>query len=286
MKAKPISAAVGAAITGIDLRKDMDDATFRAVHSAWLDHQVLVFPGQDLSEDDQVRFTAWFGELGQRHRKVASPETGRVSHPGTMLISTIREDGKPIGSLPDGEMMFHSDGAFAKRPFRYTLLYALEVPSVGGNTLFANMYTAYDALPDALKSTLAGCHAEHLYYANNNFDPATRSLSGIRQHPIFVAHEETGRTALYVNRLMTSRIVELPEDESTAVLEELLDHSENPKFVYEHVWSHGDFVIWDNRCLNHARTDFLEGERRLLRRTTVFGTDPVAANAPAKEVRV
>ncbi len=281
MKAEPISQAVGAKITGIDLREEMDGAAFRAVHRAWLDHQVLVFPGQELSEDDQVRFTARFGEIGQRQRKVASAEGDRVSHPGTMLISNIREDGKPIGSLPDGEMMFHSDGAFAKRPFRYTLLYALEVPSVGGNTMFANTYKAYDNLPEALKSMLAGCHAEHRYYADNVQNKTTRSLSGVRQHPIFIEHEETGRTALYVSRLMTAKIVELPADESDAILQQLFDHAEKPEFIYEHVWTPGDFVIWDNRCLNHARTDFSEGERRLLRRTTVFGIDPIAATARA-----
>jgi len=278
MKAEPISAAVGARVTGIDLSEDMDDAAFRAVHRAWLDHQVLVFPGQDISEDDQVRFTARFGEPGTRQRKVGWAEEGRVSHPGTMLISNIREDGKPIGSLPDGEMMFHTDGAFAKRPFRYTLLYALEVPSVGGNTLFANMYKAYDSLPEALKSTLTGCHAEHMYYADNVQDVATRSLSGVRQHPIFIEHEETGRTALYVSRLLTLRIVEMKQAESDEVLEVLFDHCEQSSLIYEHVWSKDDFVMWDNRCLNHARTDFPETERRLLRRTVVQGVQPKPAS--------
>ena len=281
MKAEPISEAVGARVTEIDLHEEMDDASFQAVHQAWLDYQVLVFPGQKLGEEDQVRFTARFGEVGTRLRKVSSPEGSRVSHFGTMLISNIREDGKPIGSLPDGEMMFHSDGAYAKRPFRYTLLYALEVPSVGGNTQFANMYKAYDALPAGLKRKLSTCHAEHLYYAGNRSEAPDRSLSGVRQHPVFIEHEETGRTALYVSRLMTSKIVELPQDESDAILGELFDYTEKPEFVYEHVWTPGDFVVWDNRCLNHARTDFSEGERRLLRRTTVFGVDPVAATAQA-----
>ncbi len=276
MNIEPVSPALGARITGVDLSQEMDDATFEAVHQAWLEHHVLVFPDQDISEEDQVRFTERFGEPGTRIRKVGWSEKGRVSHPGTMLISNIREDGKPIGSLPDGEMMYHSDGAFSERPYRYTLLYAIEVPSVGGNTLFANTAKAYDELPDALKSKLANCHGEHLYYANNNQDVATRSLSGVREHPIFVAHEETGRPAIYASRLMTSRIVELPEEESDAVLQALLDHLEKPEFVYEHVWTPGDFVVWDNRCLNHARSDFSAGERRLLRRTTVWGVDPVA----------
>ena len=274
MKVEPISHAAGARIIDIDLSQEMDATTFSKVHQAWLDHHVLVFPGQDLSEEDQVRYTQRFGELGTRSRNVDWSEKGRVSHPGTMLISNIREDGKPIGSLPDGEMLYHSDGAYAKRPYRYTLLYAMEIPSSGGNTLFANTAKAYEALPKILKSKLENCHAEHMYYANNNQDEETRSLSGLRQHPVIVAHEETGKPAIYASRLMTSKIVELPEDESNEVLEKLFDHLERPEFVYEHVWTPGDFVVWDNRCLNHARTDFSEGERRLLRRTTVWGVDP------------
>ena len=108
-----------------------------------------------------------------------------------------------------------------------------------------------------------------------------RSLSGVRQHPIFIAHEETRRTALYVSRLMTHKIVELSDEESEDILSKLLSHSEKTEFVYEHIWAPGDFVVWDNRCLNHARTDFSEGERRLLRRTTVVGVDPVPAETLA-----
>ena len=279
---EPISDAIGARISGIDLRTEMDDAAYQTVHRAWLDYQVLVFPGQELGEEDQIRFTAHFGELGGRNRKAPTAEGDRVSHPGIMLISNIREDGKPIGSLPDGEMMFHSDGAYAKRPFRYTLLFALEIPSVGGNTQFANMYKAYDTLSDDLKRTLAACHGEHQYYAGS-VDKAkpTSSLTGIRQHPLFIAHEETGRVALYASRLLTTKIVELPADESDEILEALFDHCEKPDLVYEHLWTRGDFVMWDNRCVNHARTDFSPGERRLLRRTTVVGVDPMAASADA-----
>jgi taurine dioxygenase len=282
MKIEKLNDALGARITDIDLTQPIDDAMFRTIHRAWLEHLMLVFPGQKLAEEDQLRFTALFGELGGRNRHVATAEGDRVSHPGIMLISNIREDGKPIGSLPDGEMMFHSDGAYAKRPFRYTLLYALEIPKVGGNTIFANLYKAYDALPAALKSQLANVHAEHVYYAGTvQKDKPSDSLTGSRTHPLFIAHEETGRTALYASRLLTIRIPELPEDESDEVLAQLFDHMEKPEFLYEHVWSPGDFLMWDNRCLNHARTDFSEGERRLLRRTTVLGHDPAPARLAA-----
>ena len=274
--------ALGARITDIDLSQPFHDAVFREIHRAWLEHLVVVFPGQALAEEDQLRFTALFGELGGRNRQVATAEGDRVSHHGIMLISNIREDGKPIGSLPDGEMMFHSDGAYARRPFRYTLLYALEIPSVGGNTVFANLYKAYETLPDALKKQLANCHAEHVYYAGTVAkDKPSDSLTGSRTHPLFIAHEETGRTAIYASRLMTVRIPELPEDESDEVLAQLFDHMEKPEFLYQHVWTPGDFLMWDNRCLNHARTDFSEGERRLLRRTTVLGFDPAPAQLNA-----
>ncbi|MBK19293.1 MAG: taurine catabolism dioxygenase TauD [Rhodospirillaceae bacterium] len=277
-----ISNAIGARVTDIDLREEMSEETVKAVHQAWMDYQVLVFPGQDLSEEDQVRFTAHFGEIGGRNRKVPTAEGDRVKHRGVMLVSNIREDGKPIGSLPDGEMMFHSDGAYARRPFRYTLLYAIEVPSVGGNTKFANMYKAYDALPDELKAKLANCQAEHVYYAGSvQKDAPSKSLTGARLRPVFIKHEETGRTALYVSRLLTTRIEGMDEAESDAILEQLFDISERDDFVYEHKWTPGDFVMWDNRCSNHARTDFSEGERRLLRRTTVFGTDLIPAFAAA-----
>jgi taurine dioxygenase len=278
IKVEPISDAVGAKITNIDLGKEMTPDVLREVHQAWLDYQVLVFPEQQLDEEDQIRFTENFGEVGGRNRKVPTAEGNSVSHPGIMLISNIRKDGKPIGSLPDGEMMFHSDGAYAKRPFRYTLLYAIEVPSFGGNTKFSNMYKAYDALPEDFKKRLSNCHAEQVYYAGSvQKDKPSESLTGSRIHPLFIKHEETGRTAIYASRLITTRIEELSRQESDEALEQIFEISERDEFVYEHIWTPGDFVVWDNRCLNHARTDFSGGERRLLRRTTVLGNDPAPA---------
>ena len=278
IKVEPISDAVGAKITNIDLGKEMTPDVLREVHQAWLDYQVLVFPEQQLDEEDQIRFTENFGEVGGRNRKVPTAEGNSVSHPGIMLISNIRKDGKPIGSLPDGEMMFHSDGAYAKRPFRYTLLYAIEVPSFGGNTKFSNMYKAYDALPEDFKKRLSNCHAEQVYYAGSvQKDKPSESLTGSRIHPLFIKHEETGRTAIYASRLITTRIEELSRQESDEALEQIFEISERDEFVYEHIWTPGDFVVWDNRCLNHARTDFSGGERRLLRRTTILGNDPAPA---------
>lgn len=281
----PLDAPTGARITGIDLGTPLDDATYEAIHRAWLDYQVLVFPGQTMTEADQIRFASHWGELPVRARYAGRREEGRRSHPSIMLISNIREDGEPIGSLPDGDMMFHSDGQYDEHPYRYTMLYALEVPSSGGNTLFANLYRAYDALPEDLKDRLAGLEAQHGYYAGRHVTPEILRTLGITRvddtfaHPVITAHEETGRPVLYISRLLTTYLKGLPEDEGNELLDRLLDHVENPDFVYEHVWSAGDFVIWDNRCLNHARTDFAAGERRLLRRVTVQGVRPAPARA-------
>ena len=281
----PTDAPTGARITGVDLGTELDAAAYGAIHRAWLDHQVLVFPGQKMTEEDQIRFATHWGEMPLRSRYAGRREEGRRSHESIMLISNIREDGEPIGSLPDGDMMYHSDGQYDEHPYRYTMLYALDVPSSGGNTLFANLYNAYDALPADLKERLAHVEAQHGYYAGRHVTPEILKTLAITQvddafaHPVFTAHEETGRTVLYVSRLLTTSLKGLPEAEGNAILDRLLDHVEKPEFVYEHVWSPGDFVIWDNRCLNHARTDFSAGERRLLRRTTVQGVRPEAAHA-------
>ena len=283
MKIEPVSDAVGAKITGLDLSRELDADAIAEIKSAWLKYQVLVFPDQEMTEQEQIRFTKYWGEMPLRAHHAGRREEARRAHESIMLISNIREDGEPIGSLPDGDMMFHSDGQYDEHPYRYTMLYALEVPSHGGNTLFANMYAAYDALPADIKNKLTGVDAQHGYYAGRHVTPEILASLGITMvkdafvHPIITAHEETGRPVLYISRLSTQSLTGYSEDEGNMLLDQLLDHSENPEFVYEHVWAPGDFVIWDNRCLNHARTDFSSGERRLLRRTTVQGIRPAAA---------
>ncbi|MEE8334629.1 MAG: TauD/TfdA family dioxygenase [Alphaproteobacteria bacterium] len=280
---EPLDAPVGARVTGVDLSRALEETEWTAIHQAWLAHQVLVFPGQTMSEDDQIRFSLHWGEMPVRARYAGRREEGRRAHQSIMLVSNIREDGVPIGSLPDGEMMFHSDGSYDEHPYRYTTLYALEVPSRGGNTLFADMYGAYETLPDDLRRRLAGMRARHGYYAGRDVTPEIMATLGVGastdcwEHPLFTAHEETGRSVLFASRLLTQCLIGLPEAESDELLHKLFDHAERSELIYEHVWQPGDYVIWDNRCINHARTDFPTGERRLLRRTTVQGVRPEAA---------
>jgi alpha-ketoglutarate-dependent taurine dioxygenase len=191
-----------------------------------------------------------------------------------MLISNIRENGEPIGALPDGEMMFHHDMIHAEVPSKATLLYSVEIPSTGGNTLFASGYAAYETLDPAARARLEGRKAQHHYNYGSTSRGDGKGTEAFAEsvHPVFRTHEDTGRKAVYVNRLMTMRIIDLPDDESTRLLNVLWDHSEQRQFVYEHVWRKGDLLLWDNRCSSHARTDFPSTERRLMLRTTVKGT--------------
>ena len=270
---RPLSASIGAEIIGIDLSQPMSDALFAKVLDTWHRNLVILFRDQQLSEDDQVRFGARFGPPAVSHTKRFT-----TANPAVMLISNIRENGQMIGALPDGEMHFHSDQCHQERPAMASMLYALEVPSKGGNTLFANAYKAYETLPESIKTRIEGRKALNAYdYQAAATHRGTRLREGIPScwHPAVRTHPATGKKALYVNRLMTIAIEGMPEEESDRLLGTLFDHQEQPQFVYEHVWRPHDLLLWDNRCALHARTDFSAAERRLLRRLTILGEKPV-----------
>jgi taurine dioxygenase len=270
---RPLSPALGAEIVGVDLSEEIEDHIFEQIRDAWHRNLVILLRGQELSEEDQVRFAEKFGPPAVIHTKQFVR-----NHPAVMLISNIREDGKPIGALPDGEMHFHTDQCHQERPAMASMLYALEVPSTGGNTLFANGYMAYETLPDGIKRRIEGRKALNAYdYDSAAMKRGTRLADGVPSyvHPVVRTHPATGRKALYVNRLMTVRIEGLPEAESNELLATLFDHQERREFIYEHVWRPGDLLMWDNRCTLHARTDFSANERRLMRRVTILGEKPV-----------
>jgi taurine dioxygenase len=275
---RPLSPACGAEISGVDLTRPLARVTLAAIQAAWGKHLVLIFRGQSLTQEQQLGFASYFGELGSR-KKVPENLRARAEgiaqdHEKVLLVSNITVEGQPIGAFGGGEFWFHIDSGYAARPYKYTFLYALELPSAGGNTRFSNMYKAYEAVPRALKERLRGKRALHIHEYNRakraNLD---RDIGAIPHsyHPVFITHPETGRKSLFVDRLMTARIEGLPAAESDAVLAQLYDIGERPEFIYEHVWQPSDFVMWDNRCTIHARTDFPREERRLLRRCTVEG---------------
>jgi taurine dioxygenase len=278
---KPLSNACGAEIIGVDLAKPISPEVAAEINRAWLDHCVLVVRGQELAEIDHVNFAGAFGPVGYNLR----PDTLRNDamkerHPSVVFVSNIVENGEQIGTLPDGEMMFHTDTGYDQNPHKATTLYAIEIPSEGGNTIFSNQYSVYDALSEQLMGLLEGRNAQHAYEFGvmikdkEKFDgPEVRTAV----HPVFRPHSETEKLTVYVNELMTESIEGLSDAESRAALDEIFALQKEKRFCYEHVWQKRDLVMWDNRCTLHARTDFPRNERRLLRRVTIQDAAPAWA---------
>lgn len=269
----PLSPVLGAEVRGLDLAR-IDASEAEALHQIWLKYHVLVFRNCSLTEDDLIRFGEHFGPI-EKARKMSSLAT----RPEIMVISNIREGEAALGSLPDGELYWHFDRIHQKVPNKAGVLYSIELPSAGGETRFSNMCEAYEALSDDTKRKLEGLTALNTYQygqtTSNNKQLSEDSPSAI--HPVVRTIPETGEKALYICRLMTDQIMELPEAESKSLLNELFGHCERPEFIYEHSWAVGDTLIWDNRCVLHARNDFSEKERRLLKRVTVGDTVAPAA---------
>ena len=274
---RPLSSALGAEIIGLDVSRPIDPDTVAELVELWTDNILLLFRKPDMTPEEQLNFARCFGRVGERPKPKDKWEDDSKLDSAFMLVSNIRENGKPIGTLPDGEMLFHHDTIFKKQPHIGTLLYAIEVPAHGGNTKFSNLYAAYDALPDDLKERVKGRTATHIYdyvtIANANRKSQAGDLRENSTHPVCITHPRSGREALYVDRLMTARINGLPEEEGENILETMFDISERPEHVYEHVWTPGDLLLWDNLCSAHARTDFPSTERRLLRRCQIESDD-------------
>ena len=269
--ATPLSPAVGTEIFELDLCQPLTAKTVTALREIWVNSGLLVFRNNGLTIEDQTRFAAYFGTPSETNTRTDPDRDPRI-----LLISNIRENGKPIGALPDGELQFHSDSAFHEEPLMATLLYSVEIPSTGGDTLFSNATAAYDQLPAPLKEQLKNLTAVNGYDYSTQVKRAgyDRSSGPHAIHPVLRTHPETRRKAIYVNRLMTEEICDLPDADSDSILSDLFDRIEDSDIRYTHVWKTGDLLMWDNRFVQHARTDFPTTERRLLRRVGLLGDKP------------
>jgi taurine dioxygenase len=264
LRIRKLAPALGVEIT-VNLVRPLSDVNFQKIRSAWEQHCVALFRGQQLSLIKQMRFASRFGAIG------------RTGHgpPALLEVSNARDADGPKGILPDGPIDFHSDQSYLDTPSMGTLLYALDIPGHGGDTLFGNVFLAFQALPPDIKQRLAGRQALHVYDYETHPTRRPRELppNALRAvHPIFRLHPPTGRTALYVNRLMTWSIVDMDPAESRETLQYLFEHQERAEFVHTHRWEPGDLVLWDNRSCIHARTDFDPSESRRLRRITVLNS--------------
>ncbi len=278
----PTAAALGAEVGGIDLRQ-INDSEFAAIHRAWLDHLVLLFRGQALSDDDMIAFSRRFGELDF----APVQENGRRfvdGHPEIYVVSNVIENGVAIGSLGAGEAVWHTDMSYLEDPPKASMLYAIEIPPAGGNTGFTNMYRAYEALPDALKQRVAGRRVKHdgTYnsggYVRQGVTPTDdpREAPGM-YHPVVSTHPETGRKCLYLGRRRNAYIEGLALAESEALLDEVWRYATLDELSWYNTWRVGDVVLWDNRCTMHRRDPFDASSRRIMHRTQIKGESrPVA----------
>ncbi len=272
----PLSPAIGAEIHGVDLGKPLDEKTRNALLNAWHDYLLLLFREQDISDDALIHSSDWIGSIGKRAR----PKDRRQEQdPYIMLVSNIRENGELVGSLPDGEMWFHHDMAFVDTPHRATFLYAVEIPSEGGHTCFANMYAAHDNLPARLRKAITGKTVLQVFDFAQTSQPDIDNLDGVKyaRQPAIVRHPDTGKCALYINRLMSATLDGMDRTDAENLIDEIIPYAEDPAIIYEHHWCPGDYIVWDNRCSTHARTDFPADQRRLLRRGMIEGDPMIAA---------
>lgn len=273
-----LSAAGGVAVTGADLSQPLSPELREAVLDAFRNHHILVFRNQDLSKDEQFAFTRQFGEIEDHvGRHTAAGRYGLVH-----TVTNLDDDGQPTTKLSAaGNYHWHTDKSYHAVPSLMTLLHAKELPPAGGDTQFANMAMAYNALPEATQRRIAGLRVVHSWAASRRRSGAPPpSEVEMRErppvdHPLVRTHPETGAKALYIGN-HASHILGMPEAEGEALLIELLEHATRPEFVYTHHWQNGDLVLWDNRCLLHRALANYEmaKHRRVLHRTVVTGTVP------------
>ncbi len=256
----PTGGPLGAEVRSLDLSRELDADTVRKLRAAFLDHCVLFFRGQEISQPDLVRFSRYFGNPVPHLR----PQPDRPIEE-IFVISNVTEDGKPIGALANDEIPFHSDLSYVPEPGTISWLYAIEIPDQGGETMWANGYAAYEALDRDLQSRIGGLHAVHRHPIDKLNTPEPTL------HPVVRTHPETGRKVIYVSPHLTSYIADMDREEGQALLDELIAHATHSRFIWQHTWQVGDLVMWDNRCTMHRRKTFDNRKRRVMWRTQMFG---------------
>jgi len=282
---RPFPAVAGAEVLGVDVGRDVGAAEFAEIHQAFLAHGFLVFRDQHLTPEEHSAFSGRFGKLkGHILQQYLLPGSDFI-----LVLSNKKVDGRPVG-LEDAGRYWHSDVSYEDIPPLGSMLYALEIPPEGGDTLFANQYAAYAALPADLKQRISGLKARHVF----NYGKLAATAGSVRQkltpdqekeltgavHPVVRTHPETGRPALYVNPGFTVAIEGLPAGESRALLSELWGYATSPTVVARQVWQRHDLVLWDNRCLMHHATTYPSQYIRHMHRTTIAGDAPPSRPSP------
>ena len=284
LKVIPMDAALGAEVSGVDLSQNLDVVTVDRILQAFYDHKVIFFRGQKLTDPQLVSFAKHFGDP-EHSPPNKSGDTWLKDFPELTCISNIKKDGKPIGSLGNGEAIWHTDMSYTNMPPTTSMLYSLEVPEAGGGTHFMDMYKVYETLPNEIKERIWGKVAVHdatytsagevrKIYEEFDGNTDTDKAPGAR-HPLVIRHPETKKEALFLGRKSgASNIIGEPD---TELFDALWDHCNKSKLSWGHEWEVGDLLVWDNRCCMHYRESFDDNDRRLMHRAQIKGSTPTAA---------
>jgi taurine dioxygenase len=268
----PITGACGAEISGVDLAQQLGNEGFATVHQALLDHGVIFFRDQALTPEQQIAFSRRFGDL-----RISEQYESLEGYPEIIEIVKEPDSTGIVGNL------WHSDESFLPQPALGSLLYMIECPEVGGDTMFANQYAAYDALSPGMRELLSGLNAVYsdASLQQRNAGRALKVKPGSQDrdiyesvHPVVRTHPETGRKSLFVHKPYTIRFENMTEEESKPLLDFLYAHSARPEFTCRFRWRKGSLAFWDNRCLVHYALNDYAGVRRYAHRVTVVGDEP------------
>lgn len=278
---RPLHPLFGVEVLGVKVKAGLDPDTFREIRDALDTHSLVLLRDQEVSPQTQQDFTARFGELESHVLK----EHTLPGAPGIMILTNAVEGGKPQGAHKIG-WHWHTDLTYYPKPCDMTMLYAVQVPPEGGNTLFTSLVAAYEALPAERRRQLDAMKAVHSYtYMRSIKYPDAAPLSAEQldrvrdvEHPLVRTHPVTGRQALYVSEYIISHFVGMSIDESQELLAELVRHTTDDRFVYEHVWRPGDLIFWDNRATMHKATPYDDvAYTRRMQRSMIIGTVPYHA---------
>lgn len=279
--------ALGAEVRGIDMRRPMDAATRQAVIDAWTDHLVLVFPEQDVTDQEHVEFTRNFGEPEIFHQTSLSLRSDRVRE--IFLVSNVDENDRLMRpSAPSQKQLssarqWHTDSSYRPMPSIGSLLHGIEISRTGGITQFINMYKVYDDLPDALRRQVEGRRARHDFGMLHRITGAP-APSGAEKaamppvwHPMVRRHPVSGRKSLFISSIYNDAVEGLDDGAAQRLIDDLSAFAAQPQYMYRHAWEPHDVLMWDNRCTVHAVTPHDPEERRVMHRTTIVGSEPVVA---------
>jgi alpha-ketoglutarate-dependent taurine dioxygenase len=277
--------ALGAEIGGVDLRRPVDSATVQAIKDAWTRHLVLVFPGQDITDAEHVAFTRYFGEPEIFHQTSLNLRSDRVKE--IFLVSNVDENDRlmtpsaPSQKQLSSSRQWHTDSSYRPMPSVGSLLHGIEISRTGGITQFINLYMVYDDLPERLRREVEGRKARHdfgmLHRITGAPPPTAEEQAKMPPvwHPMVRRHPVSGRKSLFISSIYNDAVEGLDDEASRRLIEELSEIAAQPKYMYRHVWEPHDVLMWDNRCTVHAVTPHDRGERRVMHRTTIMGSEPV-----------